>query len=128
MKKTDHLSVTEYKALKTEHQIQTECINFLRASGYFVQRMNAGVIHQANEQGKTRRILMGRRGTPDIMAFKEQVVPVYGMAPVVQLLFIEVKRPGKKPTFNQEQMMQELTEYGAQCLVVHSVEELAAHV
>ncbi len=75
-------------------------------------------------------IRMTKAGTPDIMAFKmvsvttmirpEHQLTVESLRP----LFIEVKRPGKKPTPLQQMKMEELESFGARCLVAHSVEEV----
>ena len=40
------------------------------------------------------------------------------------LYFIEVKIGKNKPTFYQQQKMEELKAHGARCLVIHSLEEL----
>ncbi len=70
---------------------------------------------------------MGEVGTPDLMCFKS-VLFTDGVHivqnPHTISYFIEVKRPKKVPTIHQEHKMAELEEYGAKCIVVHSVEEL----
>lgn len=102
----------------TEHQIQTQIINYLRIKGYYVMRLNSG--KYAVGEGRDRRFVMGQdAGTPDLMAFKDHT-----MKDFVELLFIEVKRPGKKATSLQEAKMRELTDYGARCIVATSVEDL----
>ena len=100
----------------TEHQIQQLIMNYLTAKGWYVQRMNSGAIRV-----EKHLIRMASVGTPDIMAFRP--------CPDVEttnpdLIFIEVKRPGKEATFNQIQAMKLLTEHGAECLVAHSLEEV----
>lgn len=115
--------------LPTEHQIQTLLKNYLTAKGWYVMRLNSGRIPMSDYRGKQRMIWMGEKGTPDLMAFKELSLPNgYGSVPEthLKLLFIEVKRPGKKPTFNQEQMMKLLEEKGAKCIVASSIEDLEA--
>lgn len=108
----------------TEHQIQTSIINFLGYKGYYVMRLNSGAIR--TDKGNMVRLAV--RGTPDLLAFKKvlrQATPAHQiMVENIDLLFVEVKRMGNKPTFAQEQMMQNLTEKGARCLVIHSIEEL----
>lgn len=108
----------------TETQIQFTIIGYLQYKGYYVQRMNSGGIRDKRD----RLVRMNRAGTPDIMAFKSAPLSFdlqknYA-APSVHLLFIEVKRPGNKPTALQNAVMAELEEHGARCLVAHSVEEL----
>lgn len=80
-------------------------------------------------------IQLSEVGTPDLMAFmpqgrfrvvglnKEPEIITTEKSHVV-LLFVEVKRPGNKPTIHQEHKMAELTAYGARCIVAHSSQEL----
>jgi hypothetical protein len=111
----------------TEHQIQTQIINFLQHKGYYVQRMNSGALRDR----RNHLIRLNRAGTPDVMAFKRLDPRVVGQAgrlratePKLDLLFVEVKRPGNPPTETQIRVMKELEEHGARCLVAHSVEEV----
>lgn len=121
----------------TEHQIQTQIINYLRINGYYVMRLNSG--KYAVGEGRDRRFVMGQdAGTPDLMAFKALEIPILGKhipegidavinkiaVSTIFVLFIEVKRPGKKATSLQEVKMRELTDYGARCIVATSVEDL----
>lgn len=105
------MKVKDYKKLfkQSEHSIQTEIINYLESRMWYTQRMNSGAIRT----DKGNLVRMNRAGTPDIFALKNG-----------KCLFIEVKRPGNKPTALQTAVMEELEQYGARCLVVHSVEEL----
>jgi hypothetical protein len=118
------------KSLYTEHQIQTQVVNFLRYKGYYVQRMNSGKIPIG--EGRSRRLVsMSRAGTPDVMAFKASRWIVdpggeYQQPEQIQLLFVEVKTPGNKPTPLQTEVMKELEEHGARCIVAHSIEEVEA--
>lgn len=104
------------KSIYSESQIQTQIINFLRYRGYYVQRMNSGAMRDRNN----RLVRMARAGTPDIMAFRQRG----NRFRFVELLFIEVKVPGNKPTPLQQAVMEELEEHGARCIVAHSVEEV----
>lgn len=111
-----------------EHQIQTACIQYLRYKGFYVQRMNSGAMRMQSK-GKDYLLRMAAAGTPDLMAFKKISWDAdFGDIEETQLLFIEVKRPGKKPTPLQTEKMKELEEHGASCYVIHSVEELQAIV
>jgi hypothetical protein len=105
----------------TEHQIQNQCIQYLKLKGFYVIRLNSGVL-RASDASRTRLIRMAAAGTPDVMAFKQyEVVTAFTYR---EILFLEIKRPGKNPTPIQEQKMAELETYGAKCLVIHSLEEL----
>lgn len=97
-----------------EHDIQNAIVDYLRMRGYLVLRLNAGatVIEQPNGG---RRVIRGMpAGTPDLQALKAGQ----------PALFIEVKRPGNKPTERQYQAMRELISHGAACLVATSVEDV----
>lgn len=92
--------------------------------GYYCQRLNSGMIPMG--EGRSRRMIrLVKSGTPDVMAFKHYELDGEDFT---KLLFIEVKRPGKKPTPLQTAKMEELEEYGARCIVAHSVEELQAQL
>lgn len=116
----------------TEHQIQTLLKNYLQVKGWYVMRLNSGKIPMTDYNGRRRMIWMGETGTPDLMAFKKKGTVIRnddgsnGIHTYLSLLFIEVKRPGKKPTFNQVQKMKELEEKGAKCIVASSLEDLQA--
>lgn len=109
--------------VETEKGIQTAIINYLAYKGYYVQRMNSGAIRTA----KGGMVKLAAKGTPDIMAFRPLVISRCsngGLCSKIKLVFIEVKRPGNKPTFAQEQTMQLLTEHGARCIVATCVEDV----
>lgn len=72
-------------------------------------RLNSGAIQTVNGM----RVRLSEAGTPDILAIKQG-----------RIVFIEVKRPGNKPTERQIAKMKILEEYGAKCIVAHSVDEL----
>lgn len=116
----------------TEHQIQTLLINYLQAKGWYVMRLNSGKYSVG--EGRSKRFIMGQEaGTPDIVAFRQYYGSddgVYGedCRGKSSLMFVEVKRPGNKPTFLQDQKMKELEEHGARCIVAHSLEELQAQL
>ena len=105
----------------TEHQIQTMLINYLRAKGWYVMRLNTGKYSVG--EGKYKRFIMGQEvGTPDVMAFKANKKYLNLGS---ELVFIEVKRNKKmKPTFHQIHKMEELKSYGAKCIVATSIEDL----
>jgi hypothetical protein len=92
-----------------ERAIQASMMTYLRLRGYYVLRLNAGAL--PNAQGRPVHMLPA--GCPDLLAIKA------GRA-----TFIEVKRPGKMPTERQRLMMETLRLYGARCICATSVEEL----
>ncbi len=126
-----------------EHDIQNLIIDYLWKKKYYVQRMNSGRTTLAGKKkvryGKIevevdteRHVMLGDPGTPDIMAFKSRKsnlftdVLIHPSWKEVELLFIEVKRPGNKPTQIQKAKMKQLEEYGALCIVATSLEDLEA--
>lgn len=108
----------------SEHQIQAQLMQYLRSIGYYTMRLNSGRFSVG--EGSSRRFINGQdAGTPDIVAFKgvmDHSVP-NGIRRI-ELLFVEVKRPKGKVTPLQSAKMKELEEYGARCVVAHSIEEL----
>lgn len=109
----------------SEHQIQTQIINYLKYKGWFTMRLNSGKYSVG--EGKSKRFIMGQdAGTPDIMAFRNKGVGTNNIKKLCELVFIEVKVLGNKPTALQMAKMKELEEHGAKCLVIHSIEELQA--
>jgi len=108
---------------RNEHQIQTQLINYLKGNGWYAQRMNSGKIPVG--VGKYKRyVQLSPVGTPDIMAFKDFSDPERNYVRQLELIFIEVKVPGNKPTVLQNRKMEELESFGARCFVTHSQEEL----
>lgn len=106
--------------------------HWLQYHGFYVQRLNSGRI-PIDEGAKRRLIQLSEKGTPDLMAFRmihEKILLTGKGAHSIdrtrtQLLFIEVKRPGKRATVIQSAKMQELEEYGALCFVATSIEDVA---
>ncbi len=111
------------KSIYTEHQTQTQIINFLRIKGWYVMRLNSGKMRYTNSSGKQKFVMLQDPGTPDIVAFRQDI-SLRTVEVGVKLIFIEVKVPGNKPTWLQQQKMQELEKYGAKCFVATSVEDV----
>ncbi len=108
-----------------EHQTMQQIVNYLKYKGWYVMRLNSG--RYSVGEGRSRRYIMGQeKGTPDLLAFKPVIRENRRYREIEDLLFIEVKRQGNKPTELQLAKMRELEEYGARCLVIHSLEELQA--
>ncbi len=111
--------------LATEHQIQTDIIRYLKLKGYYVQRLNSGTIPIG--EGRARRMIrLAEVGTPDLMAFR--IFQEKDGSWYTKLVFIEVKRPGNKPTIHQEQKMLELMSYGAKCIIAFSVADVEKQI
>lgn len=105
----------------SEHQVQTQLMQYLRTIGWYCLRLNSGKFSVG--EGRSKRFINGQdAGTPDILAFKLLGFP--SGKHITTILFVEVKVPGNKPTALQTAKMEELEEYGARCFVTHSLEEL----
>lgn len=91
MRKTPELS---------EHDIQSQIIDWLRIEGIFHYRNNTGAFSR-EYKGKRRFARFGKKGAPDIVA-------VYRG----KYIGIEVKRPGKPLSPSQEEFRQELENSG----------------
>ena len=99
-----------------EKDIQAAILQYLRLHPKiaFVGRFNSGAI-QGEHNGQTRFIQFNSiRGFPDI----------HGMLRGGKALYIEVKRPGGKPTTDQEQFMNHATKHGAAGLIAYSLEDV----
>ncbi len=111
--------------VETEKGIQTAIISYLRYKGWYCMRLNSGRIR--TEGGGL--VMLSDPGTPDLMAFKKVLLgdgihPAGPLIEAIDLLFIEVKRPGNKPTLRQQMKMEELETFGAKCIVATSIEDL----
>ena len=82
---------------RSEQQIQTAIMSKLRAAGWYVNKL----------------IVTSLVGVPDVIAHKDG-----------RTMYIEVKRPGQKPTDLQEHRMQELGKYGVKVMVCSDEKEL----
>lgn len=96
-----------------EHIIQNAIADWLGYKGWFVWRNNSGVIRTISGS----YVHMGMAGLPDLFALKNGT-----------LLGVEVKRPGKKPTDIQEQMLAALRLNGALAIVATSTEDVDAYL
>ncbi len=80
-------------------------------------RMNSGKMRYTNSRGGTSLLSLHEAGTPDLLTIKNG-----------RVLFIEVKKPGNKPTSLQLAKMEELREYGAQCITATCIEDLEGFI
>ncbi len=97
----------------SEHQLQTLIKNYLEAKGWYVIRLNSGAIRT----DKGNMVRLARRGTPDLLVFKNRQSKM-------NLWFIEVKVYPNKTTPAQDFMLDELQEYGANTLVAYCLEDV----
>ena len=92
----------------TETEIQQQIITTARTMGHKAYRMNSGKVRIGN-----RRITLCEPGTPDLL-----IVMSGG-----RLLWIEVKRPGERPTETQKKRHKELRDMGHSVAVCHSLDD-----
>jgi len=97
----------------TEAEVQAACLEFLAAYRIFHWRQNQGAIPLPD--GGYRRF-NGMKGQSDII----------GICPDGRFLAIEVKRPGKKPTKEQDEFLEHIANNGGVATWVSSVDELEA--
>ena len=94
---------------KTETEIKKEITDYLKALNYKVYRMPASMIGH-----KVKGV---DPGTPDLFAVGDHFT-----------LWIEVKKPGKRPTEIQVEQMIDLLARGEHCLCADSVEKVTSYL
>lgn len=111
-----------------EKDIQKQCLGYLEALGIFHWRQNSGAVTIPGTSAHTRRFIRfnTKKGMSDIIGIlpQDEVLKDGTKARFGNLLAIEVKRPGKKPTPDQEEFLKAVNEQGGVAFVVHSVDEL----
>lgn len=107
----------------SEKEIQQSVIQYLTLKGWKCLRLNSGAIHLKTGLNNSRWIKMSEAGTPDVYCMRPAIWKGQKI-PFTETYFLEIKRPGKKPTKIQMEKMEELRRYGATCLVVHDLDEL----
>ena len=88
---------------RKESEIQRGILEYLRFRGVLAWKAGTGAM-RAEYRGKPRFIQFGTKGVSDII----------GMLPGGRFLAIEVKRPGKRPTWEQSEFLRAVREGGGQ--------------
>jgi len=98
-----------------EADILRVCLTWLKLNRVFCWRQNQGAI--SGEHNGKRRFLRftSMAGVSDILG----VLP-----PTGRVLAVECKRPGRKPTPEQEAFLDIVRQYGGVGVCVHSIDEL----
>jgi len=91
---------TRKKNKALENTLKKDVLKFLESSGVFCFRNNTGAII-SQYKGKTRFFKFGAVGSGDIFALHRGV-----------FVSIELKSPGKHPTFDQESWMERVRHHG----------------
>lgn len=120
-----------------EAEIQRAILEFLKLHGIFCWRQNTGAFRLMNN-GKSRFVRAGFPGISDILGILPRwwyegkkrglvraISTATSMPPDVgQFLAIEVKRPGEKPTLDQQAFLQAVKANGGIAFVAHSVDDV----
>lgn len=99
-----------------ETQLVKSILEYLHARGVFAYRNNTGAV-VSEYKGKKRFTRFGEAGSPDIVGCKNG-----------QMICIECKMPGNKPTELQEAWLKRAYDAGALCLVAYSIDDVMKHI
>jgi len=102
------------KTRQLEKEIQKACLDYLRVRKILCWKNRAVGIVKPN--GSYIPIPANERGVSDII----------GILPTGRLLAIEVKRPGTKPTAEQEAFLVSVNLYGGLGFVARSIDDIQA--
>jgi len=101
---------------------QKKIMEYLTLRGWVVERMNSGMM-PAKYGGKTRYVHLHTAGTPDVQALRK--APESRGNGFSEVLYVEVKRPGEKPSEVQLAQHERLREKaGARVIVATSWEDV----
>jgi hypothetical protein len=115
-----------------EQPISKSIQDYLDKRGIYNDRLNSGRVQVVKmfkqKDGKLKRfdtwLQLAKKGTPDRFCIIPPALDPHGLGG--WLMFIEVKRPGKKPTPEQNERHQELRNAGAVVIVADSLESFIA--
>lgn len=97
-----------------ESNLVKACIQYLQWRGFLVLRNNSGLLLIKGENGKTRAVKLGKKGSSDIIA----------CSPWGQFVAIECKSGLGRLTDEQAKFLEEVRNRGGIAAVVRDVEEL----
>ena len=106
------------RVVASEAETQVAVLAFLRKHPKiaFAVRMNSGMAREQNADGTERVIRYGFRGCPDVWAM------LRGSG---RLLVVEVKRDGKRPTDDQQAVLDAVNGGGGIGVVAYRLEDVA---
>jgi len=93
---------------KSEGRIQKEIVDYFSTAGFIVLRLNSGSLRVGS-----RTVHLCPPGTPDLLLIGNRV-----------RLFIEVKKPGKKVSRVQREMIKKLKDFGNVVFIADSLESI----
>lgn len=106
---------TEMSRQNPETPLTHDVIAYLKGLGFVAWRQNTGVAKYKGPTGKLRRVAYGFTGLSDVGAVH---------APSGRYLAVETKIPGKEPTTEQQEFLDEVNASGGIGICVHSLDEL----
>lgn len=102
-----------WKPKLVENDVEEQCLDLLRHMQYRPERLHTGRFKSLDD----RRMITGHaKGTPDYIVAH----------PTFPAFYLEVKRPGAKPSPEQEQKHVELRLCGFKVAIVDSIEAVQA--
>jgi hypothetical protein len=105
-----------------ESAIQRKILDYLKVKGIFHFRVNTGGVMRMGRWTPSPNIT---KGVADIIAIKSEHDPIcecqFG-----RFLAIEVKRPGLKPSEDQEKFLRSVTDAGGIAIVAYSLADVRA--
>ena len=105
-----------------ERDILAACLRLLRLAGIPAFRANTGAVRLASRSGRARFVRFGPKGQSDILG----IIPKARDGRRGVFLAVETKRPGEKPTPEQQAFLDAVTAAGGLALVVSDVTQLEA--
>lgn len=105
-----------------EGDLVRACIQLLTARGWLALRQNVARIVLTDAKGKRRMLRQGEVGMVDVLAFMG-FNGVY-----TDVLGIECKRPGNKPTPEQLDMHARLRAHHVRVLTIYDIADLAKEI
>src|SRR5947209_5176297 len=108
----------------TESDVLSACLDYLHLCGILAWRTNNTGIFDPTK--KTFRTFRGLKGVSDILGIVSRPITSPNGQPTVQgiILAVETKKPGNKPTPDQEWFLEDINRRGGIGVWVTSVQEL----
>ena len=119
-------SIERGKPKETEAQIQRAILEYLKLKGVFCWRQNSGAF-RLHGAGGDRFVRAGFPGISDILGILRLAVQLDGPTQRWyngRFLAIEVKRPGQKPTPDQQAFLAAVKANGGVAFIATSVEDV----
>lgn len=105
------------KTKNNETALVRSILDYLHSRGIFAYRNNTGALPWTDKAGRRRITKFGERGAPDIIGCKNG-----------QMICIECKIPGNKPTEEQYAWLSRAEHAGAITMVAYSIDDVMKHL